>query len=59
MYQNHFWEQVEKTSREKSGEGFSQFIDTLNSNIQELIASRESNERIGAIIAIGLFTFYF
>ncbi|KAL0486430.1 phosphatidylinositol kinase-related protein kinase TOR [Acrasis kona] len=43
---------VEKTSREQNKESFSNFIEDLNIKLQELVNSRDTTDRIGAIMAI-------
>ena len=44
---------VEKTSREQSKENFAVFIEEVNGKLAELVNSRDTNDRIGAIMAIG------
>ena len=44
---------VEKTSREQSKENFATFVEDVNVKLAELINTRDINDRMGVISAIG------
>lgn len=45
---------VAATSRERSGESFTRFINDVNKRIFDLVSSSDVSEKLGGIMAIGI-----
>jgi len=50
---------VISVSREISGENFTKFINDVNRRIFALIQSNDNDEKIGGILAIGIYYYFY